>query len=172
MTLFSLAVLTCRFGDRVDWLDCVEAFDRFRASLCNLGLAKCALIGPLMEPRTAPLMLPAASTGGAIPEFAPPESARLTGDQDRLFAFACSFCWSVAFGFCITERRNLLAFSRETATLKDRHRFDRERKRETRSSGLVVCTSSINLIQMRPGPVRRGRNSLRGLWSESERPGV
>jgi hypothetical protein len=95
--------------------------DRFVAcltSLLSLGLLTMPLTGPLIDPLIVPLML-----SGSISVV---RGVELAGDQDWRFFLFCSFCvlfWEESFGDCITDRRNRLADSRETARLNMELRF-------------------------------------------------
>jgi hypothetical protein len=125
--------------------------DRFVAcltSLLSLGLLTMPLTGPLIDPLTAALML-----SGSISTVL---GVELAGDQDWRFFLFCSLCvlfWEESFGDCITDRRNRLADSRETARLNMELRFG-EALRYVGGSGVGAAYNA--LMRMRPAGVRRG----------------
>jgi hypothetical protein len=130
--------------------------DRFVAcltSLLSLGLLTMPLTGPLIDPLTAALML-----SGSISTVL---GVELAGDQDWRFFLFCSLCvlfWEESFGDCITDRRNRLADSRETARLNMGLRFG-EALRYVGGSGVGAAYNA--LMRMRPAGVRRGLKKSR-----------
>lgn len=128
-------------------------FGAFLTSLLSLGRLTIPLTGPLIDPLIAPLML---SISGSVAL-----GVVAAGDQDCLFLLLL-FC-GVSLWLCMTDRRNRLADSRETASLDLEFRFGEEFV-YSGGSGLQVLSA---FMRMRPAGVRRGKKSklerLRGV---------
>ena len=135
--------------------------DAFLASLESLGLAGWAATGPLIELLMPALIVVTAVGSSPGPAVLSPVFVRFAGDQDLLFPCARLFCedGSVGFGFAMTDFRNLLAFSRETASLTNTRSRERSKKRKAAFLG-SDSGSTTAWIRTRPGPTRRGLNSF------------
>jgi hypothetical protein len=133
-----------------------EAVEPFRASLVSLGLAGCAAIGPLIEPLMPVLIVPAASDSSLVRAVLSPDCDLLMGDQERRLPNARGFWFddSEVFGFAMTDFKNLLAFSRDAASLKNcRSRVCAVRPQfaffGSNGESKTLC------MRMTPAPVRR-----------------
>ena len=159
MTLSVSAVAGCMSGDRpfvlcTLWPDTVEGF---RVSLRSLGRAGWTFVGPLMEGLTPALMFsptPSLEAGESRPSVMSDEVL------DFRLLQVCLPCVgeSVDVGLAITERRNLLAFSRGPASLIKTLLSDRL---DVESALLGWDSASkTGWMQTRPGGTRRERKSL------------